>query len=62
MIIDAHELIAEERDYEIQRIAKSVSHLSLIFKELSTLVIDQGSIIDRIDYNMDDVSCSLPQA
>jgi hypothetical protein len=43
------------RDKEIQQIARSIEELSQIFKELAILVIDQGTILDRIDYNMEQV-------
>lgn len=33
--------------------AKSIEELASIFKELATLVIDQGTVLDRIDYNME---------
>ena len=42
-----------QRDEEITRIAKSIEELAQIFKELAVLVIDQGTILDRIDYNME---------
>ena len=45
----------DERDQEIMRIAKSINELGQIFKELAVLVIDQGTILDRIDYNMEQV-------
>ena len=47
------EVNADERDQEIQKIAKAVEELATMFKELAVLVIDQGTILDRIDYNMD---------
>ena len=45
--------MVDERDAEITRIAKSIEELAAIFKELAVLVIDQGTILDRIDYNME---------
>lgn len=45
----------EPRDQEIQHIARSIEELSQIFKELAVLVIDQGTVLDRIDFNMEQV-------
>ncbi len=47
--------LANERDVEIKKICQSIEELAEVFKELATLVIDQGTIIDRIDYNMEQV-------
>jgi syntaxin 16 len=47
--------LINQRDGEITRIAKSIEELAQIFKELAVLVIDQGTILDRIDYNMEQV-------
>lgn len=44
------------RDQEIQRIATSVAMLATVFKEVADMVIDQGTLVDRIDYNMEQVS------
>eukprot|EP00389_Voromonas_pontica_P008649 GDKH01013142.1.p1 GENE.GDKH01013142.1~~GDKH01013142.1.p1 ORF type:complete len:324 (-),score=38.31 GDKH01013142.1:91-1062(-) len=46
---------AEQRNEEISKIAKSVTELSQIFKEVAVLVIDQGTLLDRIDYNVEQV-------
>ena len=43
----------DQRDAEIMEIAKSIEDLAIVFKELAVLVIDQGTILDRIDYNME---------
>jgi syntaxin 16 len=44
----------KKRGEEIDSIVKSIDELSSIFKDLQTLVIHQGSILDRIDYNIDE--------
>ena len=51
-----------ERDEEIQKIARSIQELSDIFKELAVLVIDQGTILDRIDFNMEQASSTSRRA
>ncbi|KAL9332304.1 hypothetical protein ACSQ67_001914 [Phaseolus vulgaris] len=40
-------------------VVKSVHELAQIMKDLSVLVIDQGTIVDRIDYNIQSVSTSV---
>ena len=54
-VVDDLGAVAQERDEEITRIARSIEELSQIFKELAVLVIDQGTILDRIDFNMEQV-------
>lgn len=54
-IVDESLQLVNQRDEEITRIAKSIEELAQIFKELAVLVIDQGTILDRIDYNMEQV-------
>lgn len=52
-LVDDTAAMVEQRDAEIQHIAKSIEELAQIFKELAVLVIDQGTILDRIDFNME---------
>lgn len=43
----------EEREEAIERVAESVGELAEIFKEVQVLVIEQGTVLDRIDYNIE---------
>lgn len=54
-IVDDLTEAVQSRDKEIVKIAQSIEELGSIFKELAVLVIDQGTILDRIDYNMEAV-------
>lgn len=54
-VVDDLTEAVQSRDTEISRIAQSIEELGAIFKELAVLVIDQGTILDRIDYNMEAV-------
>lgn len=54
-IVDDLTEAVQSRDQEIAQIAQSIEELGSIFKELAVLVIDQGTILDRIDYNMEAV-------
>lgn len=44
--------IAKVRDEGINVLVSNINELAIIFKELNMLVVDQGTILDRIDYNL----------
>ncbi|KAI5957622.1 tlg2 [Candida theae] len=42
----------EQREREINKLAMGILEISTMFKEMETMVIDQGTMLDRIDYNL----------
>lgn len=53
--------VIEERDQEVAKILGSIHELAQIMKDLSVLVIDQGTILDRIDYNLENTGSRMQE-
>lgn len=51
-----------QREREINDIAKGIIELADIFKELQVMVIDQGTMLDRIDYNVENMNVHVQGA
>lgn len=60
-MLNRAETVSIERDREVMKILESVQDLAAVMKDLSTLIIDQGTILDRIDYNCEAVAASVEQ-
>ncbi|KAF9244909.1 t-SNARE [Melanogaster broomeanus] len=50
------------RDRELTEIANSIASLAELFKDLSILVIDQGTLLDSIEYNIEQTSVRVTEA
>ncbi|KAF3906545.1 Syntaxin-42 [Dactylellina cionopaga] len=51
-----------QREREITDIANGIIELADIFKELQTMVIDQGTLLDRIDWNVEMMKTNVKAA
>ncbi|ORY84809.1 t-SNARE [Protomyces lactucae-debilis] len=54
--------VISQREREIDAIAQGITEISQIFQELNSMVIHQGTLLDRIDYNIDTMHVSMQQA
>jgi syntaxin 16 len=54
--------ILKKRDVEINDLVRSINDLAHIFKEISNLVNEQGTILDRIDYNIENAITNTVKA
>lgn len=59
---DPNEALIAQREREIEDIAQGIIELANIFQELQTMVIDQGSMLDRIDYNVENMNRDVKEA
>jgi hypothetical protein len=50
------------RNAELSEIAKSIAQLADLFKDLSALVIDQGTLLDSVEYNIEQTSVHMAEA
>jgi hypothetical protein len=50
------------RDRELTEIAKSIATLAELFKDLSSLVIDQGTLLDSVEYNIEQTAVHMSES
>jgi len=53
---------SDEREKEIIHLVQSINDLASLFQELSVLVIEQGTVLDRIDYNVEQTLVRMKEA
>merc|ERR1712156_1387743 len=52
----------DQRSEQIMNIVKSVEELAQIFNDLQILIVQQGTVLDRIDYNVEQTLVKLESA
>ncbi|KAF1961913.1 t-SNARE [Byssothecium circinans] len=62
LLQNPNEALIAHREREIEDIAQGIIELANIFQELQTMVIDQGSMLDRIDYNVERMATDVKEA
>ncbi|TFK87098.1 t-SNARE [Polyporus arcularius HHB13444] len=60
--VTAVDLSLDTRDRELTEIAKSIAQLAELFKDLSALVIDQGTLLDSVEYNVEQTAVHMEDA
>lgn len=60
--IHTNDAAIAQREREINEIAQGIIELAEIFKELQNMVIDQGTMLDRIDYNVENMAVNVKAA
>jgi syntaxin 16 len=53
--------LVEAREQDVTKIVKSIVDLNVVFRELSSMIQEQGTILDRIDYNIETTQVSVNQ-
>ncbi|KRY41603.1 syntaxin-16 [Trichinella spiralis] len=52
-LLEQSTVLVKEREREIMHVTRSIVELNQLFRDLATYISDQGTVLDRIDYNVE---------
>ena len=55
-------LILQEREREIEKVSDNIVQVVELLQSMHSTVIEQGTLLDQIDYNLDEASHLVSQA
>lgn len=61
-LLQSNDSAISQREREIEEIAQGIIELADLFRDLQTMVIDQGTVLDRIDYNVERMASDVKEA
>jgi len=61
-LLHSNDAVIQQREREIEDIAQGIIELSDLFRDLQGMIIDQGTMLDRIDYNVERMAVDLNDA
>ena len=61
-LLHSNDAVISQREKEIEEIAQGIIELADLFRDMQTMVIDQGTMLDRIDYNVESMASHVKDA